>query len=57
VTEAGGPTRPSKVVVMSVEQKLEQVCAGGWKTHVRTRVSLRLQNAFCKLKELHSTGI
>jgi hypothetical protein len=30
VTEAGAPTRLSKVVAVSVVQGVEQVCAGGW---------------------------
>jgi hypothetical protein len=30
VADAGGPTRLSKVVSVSVVQGVEQVCAGGW---------------------------
>jgi hypothetical protein len=30
VTDAGGPTRLSKVVAVSVVQGVEQLCAGGW---------------------------
>jgi hypothetical protein len=31
VTEAGGPTRMSKIAAVSVVQGVEQVCAGDWK--------------------------
>jgi hypothetical protein len=34
---AGGPTRLSKVVAMSVVRGVEQVCAGGWKGDVGER--------------------
>jgi hypothetical protein len=37
VTEAGGPTRLSKVVAVSVVQGVEQVCAGGWRGDVGER--------------------
>jgi hypothetical protein len=30
VMDAGGPTRLSKVVAVSVVQRVEQVCVGGW---------------------------
>jgi hypothetical protein len=43
VTEAGGPTRLSKVVAVSVVQGVEQVREGGWKGDVGERAGHMLR--------------